>query len=137
MDPDAAGARPAEVALATRCMIVNLGLALFGRALAYAYLGFPLLSWRVAAWLLLGLTLRAGFIALIWHGVSWARKWLLLGIGCLAAIAIWSLLFATATDRVFQEVAPYFTTLSGVTLLIDFYTAYLLLQPESAEWFRR
>jgi hypothetical protein len=37
----------------------------------------------------------------------------------------------------YTAAAPYFTTLSGAALLIDFYVACLLLQPESAEWFRR
>jgi hypothetical protein len=126
--------QPDEVALATRCLIVNLGIAVFGDALAYAPLG--LVPWGALAWLPLELVLRGGFIALISHGVAWARKLLLLVIACRAAFAIWQLLWAVAGNHIFRAMALH-ATLSGAALLIDFYVAYLLLQPESAEWFRR
>jgi hypothetical protein len=52
------------------------------------------------------------------------------------AFAIWQLLWAVADNHIFRAMALH-ATLSGAALLIDFYVAYLPLQPESAEWFRR
>jgi hypothetical protein len=65
------------------------------------------------------------------------RKLLLFGIGCLAAPAIWNLLFTTMANQVCKTAAPYVSGLSGAALLIDLYRAYLLLEPESTERFRR
>jgi hypothetical protein len=114
------GVRPHEVILATKLLVLNVGLNLvIGSVFRF--------SFAVIA-------LEALFIALIWWGVGWARILFLFKVVCLAAFTVWGLM-ASAT---MNQVSGYLASLYGcltVGSAIDLFVAYLLLQRESRNWF--
>ncbi len=134
----APGTRPQTVVQATKLLAGAFGLSVLVFLIAFLQFGL----WRIMPsrgwWILLCVwALHAAFIALIWYGVSWARKMFLFVVGCLAAPLIWSFVFALSTGRVFAFFSGFFSGMSWVNLTVALYVGYLLFQTESKHWFEQ
>jgi hypothetical protein len=129
------GTRPKTVVLAVELLAAYLALAVLGVAAVWIWFGLyrviPATGLKLAG-LVVGL--RVTFIALIWFGVRWARNLFLLIVALHAAAAIWGFMAAMTVNQVGSYVTSMYSGLS-IGLVVDIYVAWLLLQPETREWF--
>ncbi len=88
--------------------------------------------YAAAAWF----AVVGGFIAAIWHGISWVRTVYLVVVGLYAAGIVWRLMLFFAFGF-FLTAATEIGALVWTELGVFFCVAWLLLRPESCAWFRR
>ena len=125
--------RPGDVELAVKLLAGSVAFNMVKIFALWSRLG---LTWVVAhrgAWVRpAALAACAVLIALIWKGSSWARNMVLVAIGwdVLGILSAASLLFAIGGSRLLG-------ILSWVNVVVELSAAYLLLQEDSLDWFRK
>jgi hypothetical protein len=129
-DPDA---RPAEVTLAVKLLAGSIAFGAIKTVELWSRLGMEWVAANRAAWIRPAtLTASAAAVALTLKGFSWARTLVLAAIAwdIMQLLSAASLLFAIGGSRLLG-------ILSWANVAVELYAAYLLLQEESLDWFRR
>jgi hypothetical protein len=120
------------VELATKLLAGSVAFSLFTILQTWSRIGFALVASRRVAWWRPGvLVLWALTIALTWKGSSWAGTMLLIGL----AWDVMNTLTGVAALFAFAS-AGWLPWLQWVKLGAAFYAAWLLLEPDSTDWFR-
>ena len=82
------------------------------------------------------LAMGAVFVFLIWMGTTWAKNVFLFTVALRAGNLIWAFMVMGAFSLSGRGISNALSGLDGLTLALQCYVAYLLMQPDSAEWFR-
>ena len=129
------GVRPKEVNLAAQ--LLGVDLVLNAVLFCYVYIRYDLyrhLDLRVGLLVAAVFTMHALFIVFILWGVRCARILLLVVVACHVVFMVWGLMAAVAGNFVAAYLGSTFSRLS-LGVAIEFYVAWLLLEPRSRAWF--
>ena len=129
--------RPRDVVRAVKLLAGSVGFSAFaivGHALEHG-IGNGIFARATVANLIL-IAISSVFIFLIWMGTGWAKNVYLFLVACQAGNLIWTLMIAAAFNVAGGFLSTAFSGAEWISFALQCYVAYLLMQPDSAEWFR-